>query len=354
MLEWGRLVRELMPAIERIRFTASGTEATHMAIRLARAATGKPKLLRFAKHFHGWHDHVAFGVKEHLDGTPTVGVLSDVASNVILVKANDVAAVDRVLAERNDVAAVIIEPIGASSGAIPTPPEVLRQLREVTRHRGALLVFDEVVTGFRIAPGGAQELYGVRPDLTTLAKILAGGMPGGAVGGRKDLLDWLDHEASAAAGRERIAHEGTHNAHPVCAAAGAATLKIIRDTDACERASATAARLRAGFNEILEAEGVPWAVYGEHSFFNFFTNPENRPIRPTRFDAASVPGEWFAADKRESLLAKMRLGMLVHGIDLKSWRGGIVSAAHTEADVEWTLDAWRKTLRTLKAEGDLA
>lgn len=353
MLEWGRLVRELMPAIERIRFTASGTEATHMAIRLARATTGKPKLLRFAKHFHGWHDHVAFGVKEHLDGTPTVGVLSDVASNVILVKPNDVAAVERVLAERDDIAAVIIEPIGASSGAIPTPPEVLRQLREITRQRGVLLVFDEVVTGFRIAPGGAQGLYGVKPDLTTLAKILAGGMPGGAVGGRKDLLDWLDHEASAAAGRERIAHEGTHNAHPVCAAAGVATLKMIRDTDACERASATAARLRGGFNEILEAEGVPWAVYGEHSFFNFFTNPENRPIRPSTFDAAAVPVEWFTADKRERLLAKMRLGMLVHGIDLKSWRGGIVSAAHTEADVEWTLDAWRKTLRALKAEGDL-
>jgi glutamate-1-semialdehyde 2,1-aminomutase len=353
MLQWGRLIQELMPSMERIRFTASGTEATHMAIRLARAFTGKPKLLRFVQHFHGWHDHVAFGVKEHLDGTPTVGVLSDVASHVILVKPNDVAAVDRVLAERNDIAAAIIEPIGASSGAVPTPPEVLRQLRESTRHRGVLLVFDEVVTGFRIAPGGAQGLYGVRPDLTTLAKIVAGGMPGGAVGGRKDILDWLDHEASSAAGRERIAHEGTHNAHPLSAAAGIETLKIIRDTDACERASATAARLRIGFNEILEDEGVPWAVYGAHSFFNFFTNPENRPLTPTTFDATQVPVEWFKGDKRESLLAKMRLGMLVHGIDLKGWRGGIVSAAHTDADVESTLDAWRKTLRRLKAEGDL-
>ncbi len=353
MLQWGRLIQELMPSMERIRFTASGTEATHMAIRLARASTGKPKLLRFVKHFHGWHDHVAFGVKEHLDGTPTVGVLSDVADNVILVKPNDVGAVDRVLSERNDIAALIIEPIGASSGAIPTSPDVLKQLREVTRHRGVLLVFDEVVTGFRIAPGGAQGLYGVKPDLTTLAKIVAGGMPGGAVGGRRDILDWLDHEASSAVGRERIAHEGTHNAHPLSAAAGIATLKLIRDTDACERASAIAARLRAGFNEILENEGVPWAVYGEYSFFNFFTNPENRPLRPSTFDAASVPIEWFKADKRESLLAKMRLGMLSQGIDLKGWRGGIVSAAHTDADLDWTLDAWRKTLHALKAEGDL-
>ncbi|MGZ5125212.1 MAG: aspartate aminotransferase family protein [Burkholderiales bacterium] len=353
MLAWARLIQELMPSAERIRFTSSGTEATHLAIRLARASTGKGKIVRFVSHFHGWHDHVAFGVKEHLDGTPTVGVLSDVAANVILIKPNDVAALDRLLGERSDVAAVMIEPVGASSGAIPTPPSVLRELREITRRRGVLLIFDEVVTGFRIAPGGAQGLYGVTPDLTTMAKIVSGGMQGGAVGGRKDILDWLDHEASAAAGRECIAHEGTHNAHPVSAAAGIATLKVIRDTDACARASATAAQLRAGFNAILEKEGVPWAVYGVHSFFNFFTNPDNHDIRSTTFDAEAVPIEWFKTDKRERLLAKMRLAMLVHGIDLKSWRGGIVSAAHTQSDIDLTLDAWQKSLRELKAEGDL-
>ncbi|MCC6531456.1 MAG: aminotransferase class III-fold pyridoxal phosphate-dependent enzyme [Burkholderiales bacterium] len=353
MLEWGRLIQQLMPSAERIRFTSSGTEATHLAIRLARASSGKGKLLRFTSHFHGWHDHVAFGVKEHFDGTPTVGVLPDVASNVILVKPNDVEAIDRVLGARDDVAAVIIEPVGASSGAIPTRPAVLKALREITRRHGVLLIFDEVVTGFRIAPGGAQQLYDVKPDITTMAKIVAGGLPGGAVGGRKDILDWLDYEASSAAGREKIAHEGTHNAHPVSAAAGIATLKIIRDSDACERASAAAAKLRAGFNAILEEERVPWVVYGVHSFFNFFTNPEHRPLRPTTFDAEAVPVEWFKPDKRERLLAKMRLSMLVQGIDLKSWRGGIVSAAHSQADIDWTLDAWRKTLRALKSEGDL-
>ena len=326
-IEWTRLIQELIPSAERVRFTSSGTEATLLALRLARASTGKGKIVRFVSHFHGWHDHVAFGVKEHLDGTPTVGVLADVAANVILIKPNDVAGVARVLGERSDVAAVMIEPVGSSSGAIPTPPAVLRELREITRRHGVLLIFDEVVTGFRVAPGGAQALYGIMPDLTTLAKIVAGGMPGGAVAGRKDILDWLDHEASAAAGRERIAHEGTHNAHPMSAAAGIATLKLIRDTDACERASASAALLRVGMNAALEEEGVPWAVYGVHSFFNFFTNPENREIRPTTFDAQAVPIEWFKADKRERLLARMRLAMLVHGIDLKSWRGGIARPA---------------------------
>ena len=157
----------------------------------------------------------------------------------------------------------------------------------------------------------------------------------------------------AAAGHERIAHEGTHNAHPLSAAAGIATLELVRDTDACARASATAEKLRAGMNSILEDEGVPWAVYGEHSFFHFFTNPENRPIRPAGFDARAVPIEWFKVDKRERMLAKMRLAMLVYGIDLKSWRGGLVSSAHTQADVDRTLEAWQRSLRARKDEGDL-
>ena len=183
--EWARLIQQLIPSAERVRFTSSGTAATMMAVRLARASTGKGKIVRFVSHFHGWHDHVAFGVKEHLDGTPTAGVLPDVAANVILVKPNDLAAVERVLAQQKDVAAVMIEPVGASSGAIPTSPAVLRELREITRRHGVLLMFDEVVTGFRVAPGGAQALYGVTPDLTTLAKIVAGGMPGGAVAGSR-------------------------------------------------------------------------------------------------------------------------------------------------------------------------
>jgi glutamate-1-semialdehyde 2,1-aminomutase len=206
-----------------------------------------------------------------------------------------------------------------------------------------------VVTGFRVHPGGAQALTGVIPDLTALAKILAGGLPGGAVCGRKDILDWLDFEASAAAKRERINHQGTHNAHPFSAAAGIATLDIIRNSDVCARASATAATLRAGMNEILDAEGVPWAIYGEHSFFHLYSNPLNEPMRPTTFDARTLTLEKLKG-KDERALAKLRLAMLVNGVDLKGFRGGIVSAAHTQADVDCTLDAWRKSLRALKEE----
>ena len=352
-IEWARLICEMVPSAERVRFTSSGTEATHLAMRLARAASGKSKIVRFQGNFHGWHDHVAFGAKDHLDGSPTPGVLPEVAAGIILVRINDMAEVERQLASRNDIAAVLIEPLGASSGAVPTSAAVLRELREITRKHGVYLIFDEVVSGFRASPGGLQAAIGVVPDLTTLAKVLAGGMPGGAVAGRKEILGWLDYEMSAAAKHERISHQGTHNAHAVCAAAGIATLKLIRDTDVCARACVMAAELRKGMNQVLEDEGVPWAVYGDYSFFHFFTNPANHPIKPTAFDAHAAPAEWFKPDQRESMLTKLVLGLMLNGVDPKSWRGGLVSAAHTGEDVKLTVDAWRNTLRALREEGDL-
>jgi glutamate-1-semialdehyde 2,1-aminomutase len=139
----------------------------------------------------------------------------------------------------------------------------------------------------------------------------------------------------------------------VCAAAGIATLKIIRDTDVCVRATENSTKVRDGMNAILEEEGIPWAAYGEHSFFHFFTNPGNHPIRPTTFDATKVPMEWLKGEKREGLLAKVRLAMLVNGVDLKAMRGGIVSAVHTQADIDFTMEAWRKSLRMVKEEEDI-
>ena len=148
-------------------------------------------------------------------------------------------------------------------------------------------------------------------------------------------------------------HHGTHNAHPVCAAAGIATLNIIRGSDACEKASATAAMLRKGMNEVLEEEGVPWAVYGVHSFFNIHSNPQGHAIRPTNFDARTLTADSLKG-RDEAMLGKLRLAMLNNGVDLKGWRGGMLSTAHTQADVDFTVDAWRKSLRAMKEEGLLA
>src|SRR6185437_7720556 len=146
-----------------LRFTSSGTEATLMALRLARAFTGKPRIVRFLTHFHGWHDHMTAGHASHFDGTPTAGVLADIATNAILLPPGDIAAMRAAFAAHDDIAAAILEPTGASFGAVPHSRDFLAALREETARRGVILVFDEVVTGFRVAPGGAQAAFGIRP-----------------------------------------------------------------------------------------------------------------------------------------------------------------------------------------------
>ncbi len=351
-LEWAKLVCELVPCAERVRFHSSGTEATHMALRLARAFTGRERVIRFQGHFHGWHDAVAFGVDSHFDGSPTPGVIRSVADGVVLVPPNDVVALETALSGE-DIAAAIIEPIGSNSGKLPVGPEFLSALRALTAKYGTLLIFDEVVTGFRLSPGGAQARFGVMPDLTTLAKIVAGGLPGGALCGRKDVLDWLDFEVSEGIGREKVRHQGTFNANPVSAAAGIATLQIVRDTDACERADGAAQALRQAMNEALTDAGVPWSVYGDYSILHFFTNPDGAAIDPCTFDANSASPECFGTDPRKRMLEKLRLAMLVKGVDLKGWRGAIVSAQHDDALIARTVSAWRETLALLKREGEI-
>lgn len=351
-IAWSALITGMVPCAERVRFTASGTEATHMALRLARAFTGRRKVIRFRRHFHGWHDHMAFGVDNHFDGSPTPGVLPELAAEVLLLPPNDIAAVRRSFGD-DDIAAVILEPTGASTGMVPTGADFLRALREACTAYGAVLIFDEVVTGFRLSPGGAQAALGVTPDLCTLAKIVAGGLPGGAVAGRKDILDWIDFEVSAAKGREKIRHQGTYNANPVSAAAGIETLTRIRDTDACARANAAARALRDGMNRVLAEEGIPWAVYGEHSVIHFFTNPDGLDLDPLRWDANAQDPEVFGADPRRTLMAKLYLALVVNGIDPKGPRGAILSATHGEAEIGEATEAWRRALRMLKEEGEL-
>ncbi|HET6883527.1 MAG TPA: aspartate aminotransferase family protein [Pirellulales bacterium] len=353
-LQWGRAVQRLMPSAERIRFTSSGTEATMMAMRLARAFTGRPKILRFLGHFHGWHDHAAFGVASHFDGTPTPGVLGEVAGNVVLAPAGDLAATRAALDEHPDIAAAIIEPTGASWGQVPLQAGFLHGLREATAQRGVLLIFDEVISGFRCSPGGAQGVYGIRPDLTTLAKILAGGLPGGAVVGRKDVMGLLDAGQSTAAGREKVPHQGTFNANPLSAVAGAATLRIVGETDACQRASDYAARLREGLCRTLRDERIEWAVYGSFSGFHIFTNPQKLHITAEDIDACKYDYSMLKAPVSKSLMTKLRLGMMIHGVEIFTWPGGPTSAVHTDDDLKQTVDAFRQTLRMLRDEGEIA
>lgn len=351
-IRWAELVCQMVPSADSVRFTSSGTEATLLALRLARACTGRTKLVRFVGHFHGWHDHMAFGVGSRFDGSASPGVLNEVASNVLLVPAGDIQGTERVL-ERDDIAAVIIEPTGASWGQLPVLKEFLVELRRMTSERDIVLIFDEVITGFRCSPGGAQQVFGVTPDMTTLAKILAGGLPGGAVAGKQEIMELLDHRAAATSGREKISHHGTFNANPLSAAAGVEALQIVSGTDACQRASDYAERLRNALNEVCQKADVPWTVYGTFSGFHIYTNPEGHNLARGQLDAGDYDPMVLKARPRPELLMKLRAGMLLHGVEIFAWPGGPTSSVHTEDDLAITVEAFDKTLIMLKAEGDV-
>ena len=352
-VRWGTLVKALVPCAERVRFTSSGTEANLMALRLARACTGKKKLVRFKGHFHGWQDHAAFGVDDHFDGSATPGLLEEIAGNVLLAPSDDAGAARALLESRDDVAAVMLEPTGGSFGLLPTTAEFVHMLRRVTGERGILLIFDEVVTGFRVARGGAQAHYGITPDLATFAKILAGGLPGGAVAGPEALLERLDFEAAESKGFEKIGHQGTYNANPVCAAAGIACLERVASEDVCERANRNGALLRTALNDVLAEERVPWAVYGEHSDFYFFLNPDGLDVNPRSFDPLVAGFDALKRNGKHPAAHKLRVAMSIGGVDISGKPGGLTSAVHTGADIAHTAEALRESVRMLRAEGEL-
>ena len=351
-VQWARAIQRLVPSAERIRFTSSGTEATLMAVRLARAFTGRQTLMRFKGHFHGWHDQMASGYTNHFDGSPTPGVLQGVADKSILVNPGDIEAIRAAFAGNDDIAAVIYEPTGSSFGQVPLGADFAQELRRLCTQYGVLLIFDEVVTGFRATKGGAQMAFDVSPDLSSFAKIVAGGLPGACVAGRKDILDLLDFNVAARTGREKIAHPGTFNANPVSAAAGTAALTVIAETDAADRAAATAADLREKLNAVLADAHVPWAVYGTYSGFHLFVNPSGLDVGPYSFDPAKIPLEDMK-NQPKSLVNKLRLAMLVNGVDLNPRGGGLLSCTHTADDVANTTAAFREAVRMLMQEGEL-
>jgi glutamate-1-semialdehyde 2,1-aminomutase len=332
--EWAELVTDLVPSAELVRFTASGTEATLLALRLARAATGRERIVKLAGHFHGWHDQVSFGTDAPFRGPDTAGV-PGVLGPVVTVVPADARAVADALAGR-DVAAVILEPSGAAWGTGPLPAGLLAALRELTAATGTVLVFDEVVSGFRWSPGGVQAVAGVTPDLTALGKILAGGMPGGAVAGRADLME---HLARPGDDPRRVAHPGTHNAHPLSAAAGIATLRRCRSGEPQEHAAGLAAALRSGLTSVLAKAGVPGRAYGESSTFHLLIGDAGEPER------ASLES-LKAGGMSPELSAELHNGMLLEGVQL--FHGsGFLSSAHSERDVERTVAAFAATLARL-------
>ncbi|HXG09249.1 MAG TPA: aminotransferase class III-fold pyridoxal phosphate-dependent enzyme [Gemmataceae bacterium] len=345
-IEWGRWVQRLVPSAERLRFVSSGTEATLMALRLARLFTGRPRVLKFAGHFHGWHDYLIPGADPPYDGTTVPGIPAEVQAETVIVPPNDPDMVERTLVSDPQIGGVILEPTGGHFGAVPIRGDFLKALREITSRLGRLLIFDEVITGFRVHPGGAQGHYGVTPDLTTLAKVLAGGLPGGCLAGRADILAALEFRP----GKPKMKHPGTFNANPLSAAAGSAALQIVATGEPCRRANENGRLLRQKLNALFAARGINWVAYGEFSGFKLL--PGYQGPRPDSDDFIPYGGDLNRLDgpKNVRLVHAFRRAMLLNGVDLPGL-SGMTTMAHTEADLEQTVAAVAGALDLLQEEG---
>jgi len=350
-IEWGQWVQKLIPSAERVRFVNSGTEATMMAQRISRIVSGKRRTLKFAGHFHGWHDMLipAADPPYNTGSYPTAGVTDNVLDDLVVVAPNDLAATERAIDEY-DPACVIVEGTGGHWGLVPMRGEFLTGLRELTRRKGVILIFDEVITGFRVAPGGSQEYYGIDPDMTTMAKILAGGLPGGCLGGRAELMQALEFENPYG---KKMKHPGTYNGNPLSAAAGSACLEIVSTGDACRVANALGLRLKNGLNELFEKMEVNWVAYGEHSGINIL--PEYDGPRPDNADFIPYNNSLPKLDRKfdPNLSKAVRQALLLNGIDLfGGWRA-MLSAVHTEADIDRTVVGVGDAIEMVRAEGFL-
>jgi glutamate-1-semialdehyde 2,1-aminomutase len=329
--ELAELVVEMVPSVEMVRFVNSGTEATMAAVRLARAATGRDLILKFEGCYHGHADTflVAAGSGVATLGLPnSPGVPEDVAHLTVVCPFNDTAAVDAMFQRHPDrIAAVIVEPFIGNAGFIPPLPGFLEHLRRVTAANGAVLIFDEVMTGFRVHAGGAQALTGVLPDLTTLGKVIGGGLPVGAYGGRRELMELI-----APAGK--VYQAGTLSGNPLAVAAGLATLTTARAAGVFETLERRTRALVDGFRSAAQAQGVPFWAASAGSLWGYFFHPG--PV--TDFTTAKASD---AALFRRFHRAARERGILLAP---SPFEAAFVSAAHDDAIIATTIDRLAEAL----------
>ncbi|GIW89430.1 MAG: glutamate-1-semialdehyde 2,1-aminomutase [Isosphaeraceae bacterium] len=329
--EIAETVARMVPSIDKVRFVSSGTEAAMSAVRLARAATARPKLIKMKGHYHGHVDAllVQAGSAATTLGTPnSPGVTPGATADTLLVEFNDADAVAQVLeAFPGQVAAVLLEPVAGNMGLVPPDPGYLERLRELTRQHGTLLLFDEVMTGFRLAPGGAQQRYGITPDLTALGKIIGGGLPAAAYGGAAATMDLVSPAGP-------VFQAGTLSGNPLAMAAGLATLQLLQSQPPYDRLESLTARLADGLDRLCTDAHVPHCVQRVGSMFTLF------------FHDGPVRNYSDALRSNTSLFARFFWEMLARGVYLpcSQFEAAFVSAAHSEADIDHTLDAARQAL----------
>jgi glutamate-1-semialdehyde 2,1-aminomutase len=350
-VEWGELIQKLVPSAERVKFTASGTESAMMAVRLARAYTERPKFLKFQGHFHGWSDAMTAGFQAPFDVPSSIGIAQSALEGVVVAP----TALDEVERTFNDqpgeIACVILEPTGASYGQIPLPEGFLAGLKEIAHKHGALLIFDEIVTGFRYSPGGVQQQTGVIPDITTLAKVVAGGLPGGALGGRADVMQSLEFRPDDPQWNRfhRINHPGTFNANPLSAAAGIAMLQVAATGEPQEYIANMGRQLTIGMNKTINELGIEGScVYGDGPIWHVLLGRGAKVNPDGTLMAGSADTLTLRQANKPEVKAALRDGMMRRGVDLMSGHAGIMSTAHTQADIDQTQEAFRETLREMR------
>jgi glutamate-1-semialdehyde 2,1-aminomutase len=328
-IELAEEVIEAFPSIEMLRLTSSGTEATMSALRVARGFTGRPKIVKFEGCYHGHGDSllVRAGSGVATLGLPdSPGVLPEVAQNTITVPFNDAEALGRVFDEAGDqIAAVIIEPVVGNMGCVPPEEGFLQAVRQGAERHGAVLIFDEVMTGFRVARGGAQQLYGVKADMTTLGKIIGGGLPVGAFGGRREIM-----EVVAPVGP--VYQAGTLSGNPLAVTAGLTTLRLLKDPAVYEGLERASARLVAGMADAAREAGVSTVSNRVGSMFTTFFTSE--PVR-----------DWATANRSDrDAFARFFHAMLDEGVYLapSQFEAAFASTAHTDEIIERTIEAARK------------
>lgn len=348
MIEWAELVHQLVPSADKVRFTTSGTEATMLALRVARAYTGREKVLRLEGHFSGWHDYVGRGSAAPFQAAVSLGIPRETIETIVVVPA-DLDRVEIELRQNQDIAALMVEPSGASWGTVPLTVDFNHGLRSLTERYHVPLVFDEVITGFRYSPGGYQRLAGIVPDLTVLGKIITGGLPGAAVVGRDEIMRLFDYTGDPEHDRfRRVSHLGTFNANPLSAAAGVANLRLVADGRPQAAADRAAERLRQGMDGVLERLGAAAYVYGDSSVFHVYLE-EHPGSGATSRDALRTSDATTLKGIPGRVVAAFQRNLQIRGVDLLSYTGGVTSSAHTDADVDRTIAAFEETMAALLA-----
>jgi glutamate-1-semialdehyde 2,1-aminomutase len=344
---------DLYPGIEMVRFTNSGLEATLLAIRIAMAYTGKKKLAKFEGHYHGGYDQVLLSVNPILDkaGDPhepqtvpeSPGIPDYYVQNTIILPFNDIEATETILrTHKNDIAAVILEPV--QGGFIPAEPTFMKELRKLTEELDILLIFDEVKTGFRVSLGGAQEAYGVKPDLTALGKVLGGGFPVGAIGGKKDIMlisapnqgrDLLTFGEKSGEKKDPLFHSGTYNGHPTVLAAGLATIEVLKKDGVMDSLFNNTNKLRQQLENLYHSYGLNMQTLGMGSIFNIILT--DQPIKNYR--------DMFQADL--TLRKKIDYELLKAGVYIKPLNRYSMAIVHNEKDIERTIEAHEIALKNV-------